>query len=128
MGLNYLVENGVPLSTVIQELSDGIDFFLYGRGDLGRTPVYSQTDLSVQQRVPLPGRAKVSVGVIVSNLFDQQIAIAETTTPYRDAFNLSNAQFFGGFDPRAVAASTSGIRPDARYGLANSFQPRHRSC
>src|SRR5262249_17519118 len=124
LGVNYLVENGVPLSTVIQELSDGINFFPYGRGDLGRTPVYSQTDVFVQQRVPLLGSAKVTVGVIVSNLFDQQTAISASTAPYRDAFNVSNAQFFSGFDPKAVAASTSGIRLDARYGQANSFQPR----
>jgi hypothetical protein len=124
VGVNYLVESGVPLSTVIQELSDGINFFPYGRGDLGRTPVYSQTDLSLQQRVPLPGRARVSVGVIVSNLFDQDTGISNATAPYRDAFNVSNPVFFSGFDPRAVAASTAGIRPDARYGLANSFQPR----
>jgi hypothetical protein len=79
-----------------------------------------------QWHVPLPGpgRAKVSVGVIVSNLFDQQTDISNFTAPYRDAFNVSNPVFFSGFDPKAVAASTSGIRPDARYGLANSFQPR----
>jgi hypothetical protein len=124
VGLNYFAESGVPLSTVIQELSDGIDFFPYGRGDLGRTPVFSQTDVTIQQRVPLPGRTKLLLGVIVSNLFDQDTAISETTTPYRDAFTVSNPVFFNGFDPRAVAAATPTIRPDARYMTANAFQPR----
>jgi hypothetical protein len=124
LGLSYLAESGVPLSTVIQELSDGINFFPYGRGDLGRTPVFSQTDLSVQQRVPLPGRARLLVGVIVTNLFDQNTAISESTAPYRDAFTVPNPVFFSGFDPQAVAGATPSIRPDARYTMANAFQPR----
>jgi outer membrane receptor protein involved in Fe transport len=123
LGLKNFVESGVPLSSVIQELSDGIDFFPYGRGDLGRTPVYSQTDFSVDQRIPIHGRQRLSAGIIVVNLFDQQAAISVYTAPYRDAFNISNAVFFSGFDPRAVATAAR-VRPDARYGLANSYQPR----
>ena len=44
-------------------------------------------------------------------------------TPYRDQLNLSDAQFFGGFDPVAVATSLN-FRPDPRYGLASGYQAR----
>jgi len=124
VGANYLLESGVPLSSVITQLGNGISFFPYGRGDIGRTPVYSQTDLLLQQQIPVPGRLKLSAGVNVTNLFDRDSAISASTALYRDAFNLSNASFFAGFDPKAVVAATPSIRLDPRYGLANAFQQR----
>ena len=43
------------------------------------------------------------------NVFDQKTVTGYQTTPYRDQFNVSDATFFSGFDPVAVAtASTSG--------------------
>jgi hypothetical protein len=122
VGTNFLAESGVPLSTVANQ--KGIGFFPYGRGDLGRAPAYSQTDLFVQQDVRLTGRTRVSIGVNVSNLFDQDTATAYTVTPYRDGFNLPDEQFFGGFDPEAIVAANPSFRRDARYGLANGFQDR----
>jgi len=124
LGVNQVAESGIPQSTIIKERTDGINFFPYGRGDLGRTPFYTQTDLLVQQNVPIPGRARLLVGANIINLFDQDIVTLNATTPYRDAFSLSNTQFFAGFDPKAVAASTPGIRPDPRFGMASSFQTR----
>jgi hypothetical protein len=49
---------------------------------------------------------------------------AFSTTPYRDAFSLSNTPFFAGFDPNAVAAATPSIRPDPRYTMASGYQTR----
>jgi hypothetical protein len=122
LGTNFLAESGVPLSTVANE--KGMTFFPYGRGDLGRTPAFTQTDLFAEQAVSLRGSARVSFGVNVINLFDQDTANSAFVNPYRDNFNIADAQFFGGFDPEALAASTPGFRRDARYGLANGYQDR----
>ena len=85
---------------------------------------FSQTDLFLQQTIPLKGQVRASLGMNVTNLFDQDTATASFVTRYRDGFYLPDAQFFAGFDPEAVVAATPSIRRDARYGLANGYQDR----
>jgi hypothetical protein len=119
VGLNALVESGVPKSTIMSEKN--INFFPYGRGDLGRVPAFSQVDLLVQQQFRLSQGMRVVVGLNVANLFDQKTVTGYQATPYRDQFNVSDAVFFGGFDPVAVA-TTANFRKDARFGMANGFQ------
>ena len=57
VGVNTLVESGVPRSTIMSQKN--ISFFPYGRGDLGRTPTFSQVDLLLQQDFRLPGNTRV---------------------------------------------------------------------
>ena len=99
------------------------NFFAYGRGDLGRTPSSSQTDLLVQHQIKVPGEARLTVGLNVINLFDQATAQSFGNRPYRDALSLTAEQFFAGFDPVAVAAGNSRIQPDPRFRLASGYQP-----
>ena len=122
LGTNFLAESGVPLSTVATQ--KGMTFFPNGRGDLGRTPGFTQTDFFAEQTVRLHGTTRVSFGVNVINLFDQDTATSVFVNPYRDNFNIADAQFFGGFDPEAIVSSTPGFRRDARYRQANGFQER----
>ncbi len=103
VGMNAIVESGVPRSTIVSQKN--INFFPYGRGDLGRTPTFSQVDLLVQQEFRLPRALRVSIGVNAINVFDQKTVTRFNTTPYRDQFNVSDAAFFGGFDPAAVATA-----------------------
>jgi hypothetical protein len=125
VGFNQIAESGIPQSTIIKERTDGLNFFPYGRGNLGRTPFYMQTDLLVQQRIPLTGqRVKLMLGANVINLFDQKTVTLTQTTPYRDAFSVPDVRFFAGFDPVAYAASAPGIRPDPRFGMASQYQTR----
>jgi hypothetical protein len=119
VGLNYIVETGIPRSTIASQKN--INFFPYGRGDLGRTPTFSQVDVLLQQDVRLFHLIRASVGINVTNLFDQKIATVFSGSPYRDQFNLDDATFFGGFDPGVVAAAQN-FRPDARFGKANTYQ------
>ena len=72
VGVNLLAESGIPKSTIIKERTDGTNFFPYGRSDLGRTPVFSQTDLLLQQQVKLPMQMRATVAANVINLFDQK--------------------------------------------------------
>ena len=71
IGLFQSVASGLPVSrwTV---LSPGIAPVLYaGRGSDGRTPMLSQTDLSVQYVAALGGRRRLTLGLNVLNLFNQ---------------------------------------------------------
>ena len=123
IGVNYLAQSGRPFSTVMT-MPGPINFFPYGRGDLGRTPTLSQLDLLAQHEFRLPlNRARLRAGVNVLNVFDQRAAINIFSRPFRDPLSLSAEQFFAGFDPYAVAAANSRIRPNAQFRLANNYQP-----
>jgi hypothetical protein len=121
LGMNYVLESGTPLQTQINQKT--IPFFPNGRGDLGRTPVFSRTDLAVQHDLRFRG-TRVNVGVNVTNLFDQDTATNYNVTPYRDALNLTNEAFFAGFDFATAVANTAGIRPDARFRQPSTFLAR----
>ena len=97
VGVNALVGSGVPRSTIMSQKN--ISFFPYGRGDLGRTPTFSQVDLLLQQDFRLPGNMRVTIGLNAINLFDQKTVTGYQATPYRDGFNVADPTFFGGFDP-----------------------------
>ena len=70
----------------------------------------------------MPRNVRATVAVNVINLFDQKTTTLFVTTPYRDAFSLSDPEFFAGFDPAVYAAAHSNIRPDPRFGMAGSYQ------
>ncbi len=60
VGANWFVESGVPQTTVVR--FTGYPVFVYGRGDLGRTPVLSQLDLNLMQEFRLPGHSRDPAG------------------------------------------------------------------
>jgi outer membrane receptor protein involved in Fe transport len=121
VGANYILQSGTPLQTQMNHLS-GIFFFPFGRGDLGRTPTFSQTDLLVQHTFGL-GKYRLNVNANVLNLFDQDIVTGVFTQPYRDNINLSFVDFFNGFDPAAYARANN-VRNDARFLLPSLYQSR----
>jgi carboxypeptidase family protein/TonB-dependent receptor-like protein len=122
VGANFIVQSGTPVNTQMNHLS-GIFFYPFGRGDLGRTPVYSQTDLLAQHTVGLPGRARINASINVENLFDQDTVTSIYPTVYRDNINIPFQDFFLGFDPNAYAAAAR-LRPDARFTLPAAYQQR----
>ncbi|HET7705906.1 MAG TPA: TonB-dependent receptor [Thermoanaerobaculia bacterium] len=71
VGVNFSWMSGTPIS---EEISyNGVPFFPFGRGNLGRTPNVSRTDLLVTQPFQiLNTRLEFSVNVL--NLFDQDTA------------------------------------------------------
>jgi outer membrane receptor protein involved in Fe transport len=113
IGLYNIVQSGTPLQTQMNHLS-GIFFFPFGRGDLGRTPVVSQTDLLVQHTLPPFGRYRINLSANVTNLFDQDTVTRLFSQPYRDNINLPFTDFFKGFDPAAYATANK-VRNDARF-------------
>jgi hypothetical protein len=119
VGIDYRAASGTVQQSTITYKS--VPVFSDARGDLGRTPIYTQTDLLFQHEVPLPGRSRLSVGLNVLNLFDQDTVTRQNQTRYRDPIaGITDAQFFQGFDYAAIAASR-GLRPDPRYTLADQW-------
>ena len=116
----YNLASGLPQSQTITVFN--VPVFNLGRGNLGRTPVFSQTDFSLTQNVPLFGHTNAILELNVINLFDQDTVTAFSNTPYRDAIPVTTQQFFAGFNADAIAAATPSVRKDARFGLPSSFQ------
>ncbi|MGQ0734696.1 MAG: hypothetical protein ACT4QD_13705, partial [Acidobacteriota bacterium] len=125
LGLYWIGQTGTPQQTQMSE--KGIPFFPFGRGDLGRTSAYTQTDLLVQHSFRF-GDQRVTVGLNVLNLFDQDLVTRNFTTRYRDGFNVTDQAFFSGtFDPVAIAsASAATYRPDPRFLQPDQWQSRRQ--
>jgi outer membrane receptor protein involved in Fe transport len=92
-----------------------------GRGDLGRTDAFTQTDLYLSYDIKLGGRRRLQLNANMFNLFDQDAVTGRFPTKYRDRISISNEQFFAGFDADALATAQA-RRPDARYNLPFLFQ------
>ena len=121
LGAFFFAGSGQPLSSQVTIV--GVPVYYLGRGNLGRTPTYSQTDLQVQHGFRLPGHTRVDVAANIINLFDQDTFTNIQNTPYRDAIPInSQTGFFNGFDADAIAAATPSIRKDPRYRQASAFQ------
>jgi hypothetical protein len=84
VGMNYLLESGVPRSTLASQKN--INLFPNGRGHLAGRPRFSPVDLLLQQHVRLSRSLRVSIGVNALNVFDQKIETSFIGTPYRDQF------------------------------------------
>ena len=55
-GVNFMAMSGTPWSTVM--IQNNMAFFPWGRGDLGRTPMFTQMDLLLQQEFRLAGNTR----------------------------------------------------------------------
>ena len=65
--------SGTPVSSQLQT-QNGSGVFAYGRGDLGRTPVFTQTDLVVAHEIKLKEKQRLRIEFNMQNLFNQQTA------------------------------------------------------
>ncbi len=120
-GVFYQLASGLPQQQQITIL--GVPVFNLGRNSMGRSPTFSQTDLTLSHRLKLMAGTDVTVEANVINLFDQDIVTGYTNTPYRDAIPLSSAQqFFNGFDADAIAAATPSVRKNPLFRMPSGFQ------
>jgi hypothetical protein len=101
LGANWFLESGVPQTTVVR--FTGYPVFVYGRGDLGRTPALSQLDLNAMQEFKLPGHSRVQLLANIDNVFDQ-----DTYTAYY---------------PASSYGPTPYISATGTYGNVNISQP-----
>ncbi len=132
------IQSGTPQSTTIDFI---VPIFLTGRGDLGRSDVFSQTDFSVSHKYKFGRDNKygVAVNLNIINLFDQETVQGVYTdksntsiyaggTTFTDVgcasgdFPCLLGKFNRGelFDYINSKVASGGV--DQRYGQANSFQ------
>lgn len=137
----YTIQSGTPITTRV-DLIDNAYIPLFGRGDLGRTETYSQTDaaLSYRYKFGRDNRYGVQFNVDVLNLFNQANVLTNFETISQHTFDVSDfpgvtitdRQDFDRafFDGRITTAkivqliNTSGnsIDRDARYKQGQFFQ------
>jgi hypothetical protein len=109
IGVNQRLTSGLPVS---EEglVAANVPFFPYGRGNLGRTPVVAQTDLSLFQDFRVGGRFNVQVGLTVLNVFDSQTVTSRANGRVAGSLPLTTSAFFaGGWDYEAVVAANPQI-------------------
>lgn len=129
IGANFYARSGtVNSSTVTYQ---GVPVYYNGRGDLGRTPFVTQTDLNLTHDFKIKGQSKLTVGANINNVFDQKTVTQIGFAAYRDALvipgfpNNPGGAFFqpGGFNTDAIQAArlpASG-RPSPLYKLPNAY-------
>ncbi len=125
------VSSGTPVTTQVDSLNQ-IPIYVNGRGDAGRTPVFSQTDLLVAHEFKLGGETKrLRLEMNVINLFNQKTNVFTfdryTREEHSDSngIDLSGVDLTQGFDYKALVAASApnGGDLDPRYRKASDFNP-----
>jgi hypothetical protein len=120
--------SGTPMTTQVNT-SNGIPMYVEGRGDMGRTPIFNQTDLLVAHEFKIgkseTKRLRFEFNII--NLFNQK-----TNVYTMDRYNqeelvdsvgipLSGVDLTKGFDWKSMVGQYGGLDP--RYGHPAAFNP-----
>lgn len=134
VGAFFRAMSGTPLTTQMTT-SHHIPMYVEGRGDMGRTPFFTQTDLQVahELKVGKDESKKLRFEFNVVNLFNQKTNMFtfegyNRDDRYRTAGpNLSSVDLSQGFDWKARVAATTdqttGLALDPRFGKAAIFNP-----
>jgi hypothetical protein len=121
LGLAFQVKSGIPISRVTN-MQSSTPIFFAGRLSDGRTPVFSETNLQVQQDIRLVGRTRAQILVNVINLFDQDTTLDVFRNYLRDTVPITDPDFFDGFDIEQILAARPSLRKDPRFLKASAFQ------
>jgi hypothetical protein len=130
IGLSFYGGSGTPMSTYVNSTSQA-EVFVNGRGDMGRTPVFTQTNLLASHTLTLTGAKRVRFELNVINLFNQKttrhvfnyLNRGGGTARASSAIDLSRVDLAKGYDYEALIRATpdrSGAF-DPRYGMADLF-------
>lgn len=97
------MQSGTPLTTIYNLYGLGTTI-LNGRGDLGRTEMFTETDLSINHRYKFgrDNRFTLEGYLNVTNLFDESNALTAQT-------NISNTTFLGGASGALVAGGCPNV-------------------
>jgi len=125
---------GTPISTVVNSL-DLEPLLVNGRGDMGRTPFLSRTDLLVSHELTLMSNRKLRFELNVLNVFNQKTpthifnflnkgAPGGSSTISANAINMSQVNLAAGYDYNALILKSSqgAASYDPRYGQPDLWQ------
>jgi hypothetical protein len=114
--------SGTPLSS---EVTFIVPAFYNGRGDLGRTPFFTQTDLLVAHEYKVTERVSVKFDANILNLLNQAIVVGRTVRINRNG-NLDGlvADPYGGYDAESFINPPDGPSPARNpiYNLPSAYQ------
>jgi len=131
------ITSGQPQTTTIYGASTVTPQIFLGRGDLGRSPVYSQTDLAVTHRYRFGGDNRFTLAADLNflNLFDQKTVTGIYTTMNPSsapvnaaALGLSNVAYANGYtggtllSPILARIASQADRSDIRYKAPFLYQ------
>jgi hypothetical protein len=131
------VTSGQPQTTTIYGASTVTPQIFLGRGDLGRSPVYSQTDLNITHRYRFgnDSRFTFAIDLNILNLFDQATVNGVYTTmnpssaPVNaSALGVNNVGYANGYtagtllNPILARIASQADRSDIRYGMPFLYQ------
>jgi hypothetical protein len=71
-GAFFIMQSGLPNSTVFRASGGGYPVFAYGRNDMGRLPTYSNVDLVLTQTFKIGRNQRILLQMNVDNLLDQK--------------------------------------------------------
>ena len=120
IGAFIYVGSGTPLSSLVNTL-DLYPLLVEGRGDMGRTPTLSRTDLLVSHELKLKRAQRMRFELNILNIFNQKTAThifnfinkgapgGSTTIP-ADAIDMSSVNLTKGYDYRALILEAAAAR------------------
>jgi hypothetical protein len=121
LGVNQYIASGIPVSEE-SFVAAAVGFFPYGRMNLGRTPMLTQTDLSLFQNFRMAHNMTIQLGMTVLNLFDQDTVTRRYNARTVGSVPVSTRQFFaGGWDYETVLAANPGLY-EPRFNQPDQFQ------
>lgn len=132
VGAFFYGGSGTPLTTYVVSTNQ-TQLFVNGRGDMGRTPILTRTDLLVSHEIALAGTRRLRFEFNALNVFNQKATRhvfnflnrgAGAPRP-SSAIDLSETDLRDGYDYNALIAATPDGRNayDPRYGRPDLFDP-----
>lgn len=113
--LSQVAYSGSPITSEATVVGNPV--FYNGRGDLGRTDIFTQTDVLVAHTIPLTERVGLKFDLNVQNLFNQAAVLnIKGRLNNNGNLTLTDAQFFSGFDVNQFIG-VGGFNRDPTYGL-----------
>jgi hypothetical protein len=130
IGAFFMLASGTPLTTNVWTFNH-IPVMVNGRGDMGRTPVLSQTDLLVGHTFRLGETKSLRFEFNGLNVFNQKTSRNRFNGLNREQessfISLADVDLFQGFDYNAMIRSTPDAAGrgaiDPRFGLDDIFNP-----
>ena len=141
IGAFFYGGSGTPMTTYVMSTNTtgGVGSMVEGRGDMGRTPVLTRTDLLLSHEVGALGSKRLRLEMTVLNLFNQKTArhiynglnrgLGAGGARQSAAIDLSSTDLTKGYDYNAlILKTTEGAGAyDPRYGKEDLFDEGTRA-
>jgi hypothetical protein len=130
IGAFFYGASGTPMSTYVNTTNQ-IPVFVEGRGDMGRTPKLTRTDLLLTHELSMAGAKRLRFEFNVINIFNQKttrhvfnyLNLGGGSPRQSAAIDLSGTDLAKGYDYNALLRATpDGANAyDVRYGMPDLF-------